>query len=158
MNGLHPALRTARDTAATHGVAGDRRDAGRRDDAPVQLGRLVVDLEILARHLRDANDMLGHRASGLSFAAAARTLDDDVLAQVTRVVRHGIGEHPVPHGIRVARTALRDAALELRELSRCALDLVPPDAAEQQRLDLRLCGWVDAAHLLAGWVRERVGE
>ena len=156
MHGLHPALRADNAAAAADRCARPARPVA--PTTPVDRAALVVALEAFARHVRDANDLLGHRASGLSLAAAARKLDEDVLAPITRMVRHGEGEPPAPHEVRTARTALRDASLELRDLSRAALDLVPPDAAEQQRLDLQLCAWGDAAQLLARWVSERVGR
>ncbi|MCB0878876.1 MAG: hypothetical protein KDC46_07840 [Thermoleophilia bacterium] len=116
--------------------------------------RLVVALDAVADHLQDANDQLGHRASGLSMAAAARCLADALPALTRATARGGADTDPIPVPVRAARTQLRDADLALGELSRTMLGIVPPNPSEQAALDLQLCRWVDAARLLATWIDE----
>ena len=123
-------------------LGGDRFDA------------LVVSLDAIADHLQDANDQLGHRASGLSLAAAGRRLAEALPQLADATARTEQGDDDLPTNVRNARARLRDADHVLGDLSRRMLGLVPPDAAELARIDLDLCRWAEAARLLATWVEE----
>jgi hypothetical protein len=120
---------------------------------PPTVLQLVVALDAIAEHLQDANDLLGHRAGGMSMGAASRRIDE-TLPLLACALRRADDDQPdpVPAVMRQARARLRNASIELPVRSREALGIVPPAAQERAQLDLRLCRWTEAARLLATWL------
>jgi hypothetical protein len=115
-------------------------------------GELATMLDAAAAHLEDAIDMLGRRSSGLSLGAAARHIDDG-LAPVTELVRHARSEEsPLPEPLRIAMSRLRTADLELAELSRGALSIVPPASERLDAQAILLGCWADSARTVAAWI------
>jgi hypothetical protein len=114
-------------------------------------------LDAAAAHLEDAIEMLGRRSSGMSLGAAARHVDD-ALAPVAALVRQARSEeHPLPEPLRIAMSRLRTADLELAELSRGALSIVPPASEQLDAQAIQLRCWADSARTVAAWLAAGAG-